>query len=104
MDASDSWMPGDDPYSIYSKSVDMDGAFAAWLQKVDLYAMRFLDITFFDYEEVWCPRDSYIEGMTPLGFIREVIIPSLVCDFGCDFVEELIVDRVLWGNIRDRHL
>jgi hypothetical protein len=101
MHASDSWIPGDDQYEDYSRQVDMDGAFAAWLRKVDIYAERFLGMSFFEVENCWDPVQYYIEGCRPMGFVRHVMIPSLVCDMGCDFVEELVAERVLWGNLKD---
>lgn len=91
----------EDEYKHYARTIGMDAAFTEWLRMVDVYADRFLETSFFDVENVWDPVQHYSEGVTPLGFVRHVMIPSLVCDFGCDFVEELVAERVLWGCARD---
>jgi len=90
-----------DRYLKYAWDHNMDEAFAAWLRSVDEYSIRFFNIDMFELDQSWDPVAHYIEGMTPRGFVRYIMVPTLVNDFGCHFVSEIVAERVLWGNSRD---
>jgi hypothetical protein len=75
-----------------------DGAFAAWCEEVDRFAGRFCNVSFFQFEDVMDTLESYREGIAPLPFFRECIVPEIVCDMGYDYVEEVVADNVMWGN------
>lgn len=99
MDARDGWIPGDgDDFLDYA---DGDGAFAEWCRKVDRYAQRFLGMGFFEFEDLGEPVTYYCEILAPLSFVSQVLVPALEEDFGYGFIEELVADRVLWGDLKD---
>ena len=87
-------------YERYARSVDMDGAFAAWLNMVDMVMDRWLIMDFSEFESYCDARDSYIAGMTPSSFVRQIIVPTMEHDFGCDFIGALVADRILRGSGR----
>ena len=96
-DASASWIPGDDDFMDYAKG---DMVFAEWCRRVDGYSRRFLNMSFLEFENVHDPVTDYCESRSPMWFLRHVLVPALVCDMGCDFVEELIAEQVLWGCVK----
>lgn len=77
---------------------DGDGAFAAWCQEVDRLSCHFLTMSFFQFEGAGEPEDAYSRGVSPAQFMRDNLIPEVICAYGYDSVEELIIDNVLWGQ------
>jgi len=76
---------------------DGDGAFAAWCQEVDRLAHRFAGASFFEFEDLMDTETEYRHGTSPIRFVRQCIIPEIVCDMGYDFVEDVVADHVMWG-------
>jgi hypothetical protein len=102
MSAVDTWneMHSGTWYEEYAKSVDMDGAFAAWLKLTDDVLDRWLNLEYSEFDNHCDPRMHYIEGMTPISFTKNILIPVLQYDLGCDFVEDMIAERILRGSGR----
>lgn len=81
------------------KSAMEDPGFAKWIEEVNHYTERFLGMSIFDFTgSVGEVLDYYEDCYRPLAFVRWVLVPILSCDYGCDFVEELIAGMVLYGH------
>lgn len=85
-------------YEAYAKSVDMDGAFAAWLHLADKVLDRWLNLEFAEFDSYCDCRSHYIEGMRPIEFVKQILVPTLQYDMGCDFVEDIVAERILRGS------
>ena len=77
---------------------DGDREFAAWCSEVERLSMHFIDVSLCEFDTYGDPREVYIHGHSPMFYIKEIMVPAVVCEQGCDFIEEIIADNVFWGS------
>ena len=75
--------------------------FANWLSRLEWICWRFMQLSFFDVEDLCDDRVSVREvfefGSRPERYFVDVILNVLEDDLGCMDVEELLFESVMWG-------
>ena len=82
----------------FMEYADGDVVFAAWCVETERLAMHFIDTALCEFDLYGEPREAFIHGHSPMFYIKEIMIPGVVCEHGCDFIEEVIADNVFWGS------
>jgi len=81
-----------------------DMEFANWLRRLEWICWRFMQVSFFDIddlcEERVAPIDGFAAGIRPEKYFGEVVLSVLQEDLGCMDIECLLFESVMWGEMR----
>ena len=88
-----------DPLAEEREQMLEEQEFQDWMAEVDNYSQRFFSMSLYEFlESTDMSHEMYEEGYKTMAFVKICLIQELECDFGCDFVEELVFDNILLGN------
>lgn len=78
-----------------------DDAFLVWIEEVNQIANRMF-CGIWDSEgwgdiDMW---EAFCDGIPPVFYTIEYILPALVCDFGEEAVYEQVAKNMVWGMYR----
>ena len=82
---------------------DYDEDYALWLQRLADACDRFINTDLSSIIDCVAnevtPWEMYTSGQTPEVYFKNTVMSVLEVDFGVDYLEEIVHDNVMWGEL-----